>query len=296
MKVQCPAKINLFLEIVSKRKDGYHNIASLMAKIHLYDVLDMDWAPGGGISFSLEGADGQPNVPAGEDNLAYRAAKLLYEACGVKRGLRLYLTKRIPVGAGLGGGSSDAAGALLGLAKLFELPKNAKTRKLLFDLGTSLGADVPFFLQSQPFALARGIGDRLTPLKVKTALPYLVLAYPGVGISTAESYRALPKAPRSDVLTRLSQLDRLARGLKQGRPVERLTGLFFNRMEGSRLASLTAVEAARVILERAGLVGVRMSGSGSTVFGFVASHEEGRRALKRLSGYPWKVFLTSLGG
>ena len=296
MKIQCPAKINIFLEIVSKRRDGYHNIASLMAKIHLYDVLDLDWAPGGELTFLIEPQEGAPEVPAGPDNLVFRAAKLLCEAAGVKRGVRLVLSKRIPVGAGLGGGSSDAAGALLGLAKLFELPKSAKTRKTLFDIGRSLGADVPFFLQPAAFALARGIGDRLKPLKVGHTLPYMILVYPGVAIATAESYKALPKASRSDVLTRLSQLDKLARGLEKGRPIERLSGLFFNRMEQAELSSLRTVEQARAILERAGLSGVRMSGSGSSVFGFAASHEDGRRALKRLSGYPWKIFLTSLGG
>ncbi|HVC09150.1 MAG TPA: 4-(cytidine 5'-diphospho)-2-C-methyl-D-erythritol kinase [Elusimicrobiota bacterium] len=296
MKIQCPAKVNLFLEIVSKRQDGYHNIASLMAKIHLYDVLDLDWAPGGELTFLIAPQEGAPEVPAGPDNLVFRAAKRLCEAVGVKRGVRLVLSKKIPVGAGLGGGSSDAAGALLGLAKLFEMPKGAQTRKTLFDIGRSLGADVPFFLQPAAFALARGIGDRLKPLKVGHTLPYMILAYPGVAISTAESYKALPKASRSDVLTRLSQLDKLARGLEKGRPIERLAGLFFNRMEQAGLASLRTVEQARAILERAGLSGVRMSGSGSSVFGFAASHEDGRRALKRLSGYPWKIFLTSLGG
>ncbi|HVA67350.1 MAG TPA: 4-(cytidine 5'-diphospho)-2-C-methyl-D-erythritol kinase [Elusimicrobiota bacterium] len=296
MKIQCPAKINIFLEIVSKRRDGYHNIASLMAKIHLYDVLDLDWAPGGELTFLIEPQEGAPEVPAGPDNLVFRAAKLLREAAGVKRGVRLVLSKKIPVGAGLGGGSSDAAGALLGLAKLLDMPKGAKTRGILFDIGRSLGADVPFFLQPSAFALARGIGDRLTPLKVGHTLPYMILAYPGVAISTAESYKALPKASRSDVLTRLSQLDKLARGLEKGRPIERLSGLFFNRMEQAELSSLRTVDQARAILERAGLSGVRMSGSGSSVFGFAASHEDGRRALKRLSGYPWKVFLTSLGG
>ena len=296
MKIQCPAKVNLFLEIVSKRRDGYHNIASLMAKIHLYDVLDAEWAPGTDLSFEVLPEDGAPAVPAGPDNLVFRAATRLSEEVGVKRGVRLALTKRIPVGAGLGGGSSDAAGALLGLAKLFELPKGAKTKKILFDIGKSLGADVPFFLQPAAFALARGIGDRLKPLKVRHTLPYMILAYPAVAISTAEAYKALPKAPRSDVLTRLSQLDKLARGLEKGRPLEDLSGLFFNRMEEAQIDSLRTVEQARAILEKAGLSGVRMSGSGSSVFGFAASHEEGKRVLARLSGYPWKVFLTSLGG
>ncbi|MHB2026427.1 MAG: 4-(cytidine 5'-diphospho)-2-C-methyl-D-erythritol kinase [Elusimicrobiota bacterium] len=296
MKIQCPAKINLFLEITGKRKDGYHNVATLMAKTNLYDVIDIDWAPGNDVVFSVNPDGGAIQIPQGPDNLAVKAATSLRREFNVRRGIRIVLTKNIPVGAGLGGGSSDAAGTLLGLAKLLDLPQSAKTKKALIAIGRALGADVPFFLHPKSFALGRGIGDRLKTIPVAGVLPYLILAYPEVSISTAESYKALPKIRRSDVLTRISQLDRLAQRLKRGRPIQEWGSLLFNRMEESGLEALKTVSQARSILERLGLLGVRMSGSGSAVFGFAESYEEGRTALSRLAGYPWKTYLTSLSG
>jgi 4-diphosphocytidyl-2C-methyl-D-erythritol kinase len=124
----------------------------------------------------------------------------------------------------------------------------------------------------------------------------MILIYPAVHISTADSYRNLPKPRRSDVLTRLSQLDKLVNSLKKGRPVGDWEGLLFNRLEQSQIPALAQVEQARRILAQAGARGVRMSGSGSSVFGFVSSHEEGDRLLKRLKAYPWTVFLTCCNG
>lgn len=297
MKVQCPAKINLFLEITGKRPDGYHRLSTLFAKINLYDVLDLSFdRANGGPSLTIE-EDGAPSgLSAGEDNLVLRAARAFYKAFRVKVGSKLVLTKRIPMGAGLGGGSSDAAGTLLGLAQLFEIKLDAKNKKKLHDLAVSLGADVPFFLRPQPFCLGQGIGDRLSPVAVGKSLPFMILVYPGISISTAQAYKALPRPSRSDVLTRLSQLDKLVDSLKKGRPVGDWAGLLFNRLEQAELPALRQVEQARRILESAGAAGTRMSGSGSSIFGFVPSHGEGERCLKRLQAYPWRVFLTSCQG
>ncbi|MBI3554287.1 MAG: 4-(cytidine 5'-diphospho)-2-C-methyl-D-erythritol kinase [Elusimicrobia bacterium] len=297
MKVQCPAKVNLFLEITGKRPDGYHRLATLFAKINLYDVLDLTADPGKkGIELSIDAAPGIPHISAGPDNLIVRAAEAFRKAFGVGQRINILLTKRIPVGAGLGGGSSDAAGTLLGLAKLFDIKLDAKKRKILHKIASGLGADVPFFLHPATFCVGTGIGDRLKPIKIAKSLPYMVLIYPSVHISTADSYRNLPKPSRADVLTRLSQLDKLVVSLKKGRPVGDWEGLLFNRLESSALPALAQVAQARRILAQAGARGARMSGSGSSVFGFVSSHEEGDRLLKRLGAYPWNVFLTCCNG
>jgi len=124
----------------------------------------------------------------------------------------------------------------------------------------------------------------------------MVLVYPAVHISTVESYKNLPKPSRSDVLTRLSQLDKLVKSLKMGKPVGDWEGLLFNRLEQSALPALARVEQARRILAQGGARGVRMSGSGSSVFGFVSSHEEGEKLARRLKAYPWQVFLTCING
>ena len=196
----------------------------------------------------------------------------------------------------MGGGSSDAAGALLGLTKLYGLRLDARRKACLRRIAAGLGADVSFFLHPAPFCLGTGIGDRLKPVCISKSLPYMVLVYPGLHVSTSQAYQALPPVPRSVVLTRLSQLDKLIRSLQRGRPVEEWEGLRFNRLESAELPVLARVEAARRVLLQLGVKGARMSGSGSSVFGFVASHTEGEAALERLRGYPWKGFLTSCHG
>jgi len=292
IKIQCPAKVNLFLEVTGRRPDGYHRLATLFAKINLYDVLELETAPR---KVSLEVVSEAP-LSAGPDNLVRRAADAFRHAFRVTGGARLRLIKRIPMGAGLGGGSSDAAGALLGLAKLFAIPLDAKKKAVLRRLAAALGADVPFFLHPAPFCLGRGIGDLLRPIRIAKSLPYMVLAYPGLHVSTVQAYRALPPAPRSSVLTRLSHLDRLIRRLERGRPVEEWENLLFNRLEEARLPVLVQVEQARKVLSQLGLRGARMSGSGSSVFAFAGSYAEAQAACQRLQGYPWQVFITCCNG
>jgi 4-diphosphocytidyl-2-C-methyl-D-erythritol kinase len=291
IKVQCPAKVNLFLEVTGKRADGYHRLATLSAKINLYDVLELETAPRG-VALEVEGGEAPPC--AGPDNLVCRAAESFIRAFRLDGGARLRLVKRIPMGAGLGGGSSDAAGALLGLARLYGLRLDARRQARLRRIAAGLGADVPFFLQPAPFCLGRGIGDRLQSVRISKSLPYMVLVCPGLHVPATQAYKALPPAPRPVVLTRLSQLDRLIRSLQRGRSVEEWEGLLFNRLESAELPVLAQVAAARRVLLQLGVRGARMSGS--SVFGFVVSHAEGEAALERLRGYPWKGFLTSCLG
>ena len=296
MKQQCPAKVNLFLEVTGKRKDGYHTLATLFAKINIYDVLDMEFIDGKRPMLEIVDELGTMPLSAGPDNLVMRAAKAFYRAFGVGRGVKITLIKRIPMGAGLGGGSSDAAGTLLGLARIFNIDLTAARRKKLFEIGVKLGADVPFFLHPANFCRATGIGDRLKTVKIHKSLPFMILAWPGFASPTGPVYTALPPRRRSDILTRLSQLDKLLRCLKRGRPVGEWGGFLFNRLEQAGLPVMTEVAQARRILESAGAKGVRMSGSGSSVFGFVSSHVEGERVVRRIQAYPWKVYLTSCHG
>ena len=289
MQFQCPAKVNLFLEVTGKRRDGYHTLATLFAKINLYDVLDMTSDQSGEIKLE---SDSETDLGPLEKNLVFRAAKAFYQAFRIGQGVTIRLTKRIPVGAGLGGGSSDAAGTLLGLPKLFDLELTASRKEKLRKIAKTLGADVPFFMHPAPFCVGTGIGDKLKPYTFEKSLPYMILIYPNLHVSTVENYKNLPPIE----LTRESQLDKLLLGLKNGRPVEDWAPLLFNRLEQSRIPALAQVEQARSILERLGALGARMSGSGSSVFGFVRSHAEGERLLKKLQAYPWKVFLTSCHG
>ena len=235
MKVQCPAKINLFLEVTGKRKDGYHTLSTLFAKINIYDVLDFSTVNGGRPVLEIVDELNTGPLSAGPDNLVMRAADAFYKSFRIGVGVKIVLTKRIPMGAGLGGGSSDAAGTLLGLAKLFDIELTAPRRKRLHAIGVKLGADVPFFLKDANFCRATGVGDRLKPVTFAKSLPYLIVAWPGFPSPTGPVYSALPPRRRPDVLTRLSQLDRLVRSLKRGRPVEEWGGLLFNRLEQANL-------------------------------------------------------------
>lgn len=296
VRVQCPAKVNLFLEVTGRRKDGYNMLSTLFAKVNVYDVLHLESDLSGKIKLEIIDELGGEPLTAGPDNLVVRAAEAFFRSFRIGQGVKITLTKRIPMGAGLGGGSSDAAGTLLGLLKLFSIDSTAARRRRLHDIGVKLGADVPFFLHPANFCRATGIGDRLKTVKIEKSLPFMVLAWPGFGSPTGPVYQKLPRPGRSDVLTRLSQLDKIIRCLKRGRPVEEWGGLLFNRLERAELPVMAEIGQARRILEATGAKGVRMSGSGSSVFGFVSSHGEGERVVRRLQAYPWKVFLTSCLG
>lgn len=296
IKVQCPAKVNLFLEVTGKRKDGYHTLATLFAKINIYDVLEMEADMSGRPTLQIADELGTEELSAGPDNLVLKAAQAFFRAFRIGQGVKIRLIKRIPMGAGLGGGSSDAAGTLLGLLKLYQIEPSGPRMEKLRKIAKKLGADVPFFLHPANVCVGTGIGDRLKPVKIEKSLPYMVLAWPGVPAPTGPVYQALPPRRRADVLTHRSQLHKLLNSLKKGRPVEEWGGLLFNRLEEAQLPVLTEVGQARRILAAAGAKGVRMSGSGSSVYGFVSSHAEGERVVGRLKGYPWKVYLTSCLG
>ena len=183
MQVRCPAKVNLYLRVVGRRPDGYHEVVTVMQPLSLADALTVTLA-GEGISLTCD----HPDLPRGEENLVWRAAREFQEETGLKPGVRLDLTKRIPVAAGLGGGSSDAAGTLLALNELAGKPLS---QGHLHRLASRLGADVPFFLAREP-AVGRGTGTQLSAV---TLLPYwYLLVNPGVPLSTRWVYENLDLA------------------------------------------------------------------------------------------------------
>lgn len=291
LQVQCPAKVNLFLEVTGKRPDGYHTLATIFSRIGLFDVLDAEVAERG---FTLDVSDGTgQGLDAGPSNLVLRAAEAFRRAFRLRWGARFRLTKRIPMGAGLGGGSSDAAGALLALSRLYGFEGKAGWAARLRAIAPALGADVPFFVQKASLAEGRGIGERLRPLRTGRALPWLVLVFPRVAVPTAGVYRVLRLPGRAEASRRLAQLRSLERRLALGRPVSEWGDLLFNRLQEGVAAQCPEVSQSASILRRLGLHGVLMSGSGSSVFGFAATREEGERAAQRLKAYPWKTFLVT---
>lgn len=282
-----PAKVNLFLEVTGRRPDGYHRLATLFAKIDLADDVRVEAFPGRGVRLELVNRSGT-RVPSGRSNLAVRAAKAFLKKYRVKAGVRIRLVKRIPAGGGLGGGSSNAGTVLRAMARLF--PGAGRGEGSLARLGAGLGADVPLFCRPGLYFLGKGVGDELTPLRVRAALPPLVLVQPGVSVSTARAYSRLALPRRSAVLTSLSRLDKLVDALEAGEPPLLWAKLLFNRLEEAVLPFYPAVASAKEALLSMGAPAAVMTGSGACVFAV-----GGRRLLRRLQRTPWDCRLVRSG-
>jgi 4-diphosphocytidyl-2-C-methyl-D-erythritol kinase len=257
--VAAPAKLNLFLEVLRKRPDGYHDLESLMVAVDLFDTLEVRAGPAGVISLDCD----SPGLPTGPDNLVVKAARVLRDhAKRPELGAAIRLTKRIPTQAGLGGGSSDAALALLALNEIWKL---ALTRDELAGMGASIGSDVAFFL-SPPAAWCTGRGEVVTPEPVGRPLDF-VLACPPVGLGTPEVYRALavPAAPVPG--------DALRAAVRAG-DADAVGRAMFNRLEEPAFVLAPPVKQARDRLAALAPCGARMSGSGSAVFAVCRSRDE----------------------
>ena len=229
----------------------------------------------------LELAGEAEGIPAGAENLAVRAGERFLETAGLRRVLRIRLAKRIPAAAGLGGGSSDAGAVLHGLAGLFP---GVLDQAALLRLAVSLGADVPFFLDPRPM-LVSGIGERCEPLPGPWPARALVLANPGVALSTAEVYQAFDASAPAGAPPRLRPLLEAVRGAPaDGRA---LAALLENDLEPAALRLCPAIAKLREVLREAGALAVGMSGSGPTVFGVFGSEQEAESALGRLRAAVW---------
>jgi 4-diphosphocytidyl-2-C-methyl-D-erythritol kinase len=267
------AKVNLALEVLSRRPDGYHEIATVMQVIDLSDRLILEEADDLAVSTSA------PGVPTDESNLAYRAAAVLRDAAKLGRGVRITLDKRIPVAAGLGGGSTDAAAVLAGLNRLWGLRWPVAR---LEELAVSLGMDVPFFLRGGA-ALATGRGERLAPLD--GAALFLVLVNPRFPLSTAEMYARVTPTMYSGG----GQARQMAGALGTRRP-GRVAASLYNGLEGAARAAHPQIGQMQAALVAAGALGAAMSGSGPTVFGIARSWEQARQIRARVVRGSWECW------
>ncbi|MBF0262350.1 MAG: 4-(cytidine 5'-diphospho)-2-C-methyl-D-erythritol kinase [Magnetococcales bacterium] len=266
-----PAKVNLALRVVGRRADGYHLLESWMVFFPLYDTLTVTITETG-ISVTCD----PPVTGSVEENLVWRAARLLADRYGVPFGARLELVKQIPHGAGLGGGSSDAALTLLALNRLWGLDRSLAE---LIELGVRLGADVPFFLGGTA-ALVGGIGERLTPLPMPLT-GSLVLLFPGEGVATGRVFGRLNgRFPERDAPLGMPEAG------------EGWIGGVENDLESPAMAITPVIGAARAALKAAGARATLMSGSGSTVFGVFPDAAHATEAAARIgANHPdWQVF------
>ncbi len=252
MEIQARAKINWTLDIVGKRPDGYHLLDSIMQPLMLCDTLRLE--PSHDLTLSITGTNA---LSAGADNLVLRAAEALRQAAGIKKGAQITLTKRIPMGAGLGGGSADAAAALRGLCQLWKLSFSLEQ---LCKLGVCLGADIPFCLHDRPMR-AQGIGEQLTPILCSRCFP-LVLIQPCAALSTKAVFSAYHQ--QEDVL--VSDTALVLSGLAQGQLSWIATGIR-NALEQASIPMRPEIASAKEALLAAGATAAQMTGSGSVVFG-----------------------------
>jgi 4-diphosphocytidyl-2-C-methyl-D-erythritol kinase len=290
LKKKAFAKINLFLYVTGKRSDGLHELNSLMAQIDLWDEMEFSFE-GSCIRISCD----HPFVPENGTNLAYKAADLFFDSYRKRTGVLplegvfIKIKKKIPVGGGLGGGSSNAAMVLI---TLNEYCSNFFSRQELMDLGLSLGADVPFFIFGMP-ALATGVGEKL---KKYPDLPgwYLVLCDPGVLASTPDVFKNMNFRLTSK---RNYNINSGLNALSRGRGCEK-RGKLHNDLEGSACQLYPGIRAAKEQMEFLLKKDVCMSGSGSSLFALFSGQEDARKAYellrKKWSMGSKKIFLTSL--
>ena len=288
----CPAKINLFLEVNGKRPNGYHELTTLFAKINWTDqvTLEVEPAPHTHLSLEITGPLGS-HIPATPGNLVWKAASAFLDHYALTARIHILLEKHLPTGAGLGGGSSDAGGVLLLLCQFFN-----KNPLELIDLAARLGADVPLFLYPDTFLKGEGIGEKLTPIPAAKQLPYVVLVYPQVAVSTREVFARLKLPEPKEILTNLSKLDRLTSVVKNGSSLEQWKPLLFNRLEDFVLPFVPAVNEALGHLRQTSESICMMSGSGSTVFSLVGTSKDAQELAARLQHTKALIISTAFWG
>ena len=275
--LKSPAKINLGLKIIKKRDDGYHDIETIFQMVSIFDILTLRRIQSG-IVFKTD----QKKLPVDETNLVIKAAKLLQQKTGTQYGVEILLEKSIPIGAGLGGGSGNAAFTLMGLNMLWKLNLKQNNMK---KLALSLGSDVPFFM-SGPTAIGKGRGEILTPFENRLIIP-VVVVFPNIFISSASIYKEL----NWGLTSKSKDINILSSLLAEGKIAELGTCLY-NDLETIICKKHPILTKIKEKLLQSGAIGALVSGSGSSVFGLFLQPETARKATTKLFGKDWQVFLT----
>lgn len=276
------AKINLGLDVLGKREDGYHEVRMVMQTIHLYDRVEIKKTRSPHIHVETN----LYYLPVNEDNLVYRAAKLMKDEFQIKEGVRIVLQKFIPVAAGLAGGSSDAAAVLVGLNRIFNL--GLKQNKLM-ELGLKIGADVPFCIM-RGTALAEGIGEKLTALPPMPKCPVLI-AKPAISVSTKAVYEGLKLYDGMEH----PDIDGVMEGIQQ-KDLKGVASHMGNILETVTIPMYPVIEDIKKLMLENGALNAMMSGSGPTVFGLFPNEKEIRRAYEALkqSGLAKNVYTSDI--
>ena len=280
MRLQAFAKINLGLDVLGKREDGYHEVRMIMQTIRMYDQLDMRKSVEPGIHLTTN----KKYIPVDENNLVWRAAKLMMDTCGIMEGVSIHLHKVIPVAAGMAGGSSDAAATLVGMNRLFHC---GLSKEKLMELGVQIGADVPYCVL-RGTALAEGIGEKLTVLPPMPDC-WILIGKPGISVSTKYVYTTLDL--NTDTVH--PDIDGMKKALEDGN-LYGITERMGNVLQDVTIPAYPEVERIKEQMKALGAVNAMMSGSGPTEFGIFDNEEKAQKACQKLreSGSCQQVFLT----
>ncbi|MCI8358846.1 MAG: 4-(cytidine 5'-diphospho)-2-C-methyl-D-erythritol kinase [Lachnospiraceae bacterium] len=275
------AKINLGLDVLRRREDGYHEVKMIMQTIGLYDTLTFTRKEEPGIELKIDRA----GLDTGKGNLICRAAEMLFAEAGISPGVEIFLEKRIPIAAGMAGGSTDAAAALLGLNDLLEL---GYPLERLQALSVKLGADIPYCLMGGT-ALAEGIGEVLTKLPAPPPC-VLTVAKPDIDVSTKFVYENL----HADTLAFHPDIDGMEAAIRNG-SLSGITERMGNVLETVTVREYPVIDGIKELMKAAGAENALMSGSGPTVFGIFAEEETARKAAEQIKerGMAGQVFVTS---
>lgn len=279
LKLNAYAKINLGLDVIGRLPNGYHEVKMIMQSVGICDELTFEKQPSG-ITVTTDSGE----LPTDENNLIYRAAKLLLDTCAVKEGVRIHLTKRIPIAAGMAGGSTDAAATLKAVNQLFRF---GKTKEELMELGVKIGADVPYCILGGT-ALAEGIGERLTPLPPMPDC-HLLVAKPDINVSTKYVYTTLDAAP----ILFHPDIDGMTAAIFAG-DLTGITARLGNVLETVTVPAHPIISKIKEKFLELGSDGVLMSGSGPTVFGIFSDKTAAEKAYASMkqSSLAGQVFLT----
>jgi 4-diphosphocytidyl-2-C-methyl-D-erythritol kinase len=272
LEKKSPCKVNLILNILGKRADGFHELETVMHPVNLFDELSFARVTGG---FHLTCSD--PALPTDSGNLVHRVATLFFQRTEIRDGVRIHLEKKIPMAAGLGGGSGNAATTLLGLNEIFGTPLSAKA---LQDIAATLGSDIPFFLQTKP-GLATGRGEKIQPLDFFPAMAgaAILLVHPGFGISTPWAYQNLARFP-SALNGTPGRAQKLI-SLLQTADLRTAGAEFYNSLEAPALEKYPLLTLFQEFFRENGAAATLMSGSGSTTFALATSLAAGEKLAEK---------------
>ncbi|MCI5869039.1 MAG: 4-(cytidine 5'-diphospho)-2-C-methyl-D-erythritol kinase [Dorea sp.] len=268
LELKALGKINLGLDVLGRRENGYHDVRMVMQTLYLYDQIKMEKTKKPGIELNTN----LFYLPVNENNLAYRAADLLMKEFEIKEGVKITLEKHIPVAAGMAGGSSNAATVLFGMNRMFSL---GLSQQELMDRGVTLGADVPYCIM-RGTVLAEGIGEILTPLP---AMPkcHVLIAKPPISVSTKLVYEKLD----SHEITEHPDIDGILKGLKE-RNLKKIASSMGNVLEKVTIEEYPVIEEIKNVMKKSGALNAMMSGSGPTVFGIFDEKDRAKRAARRI--------------